>query len=180
MVNQDVLMVSLSFQLPGIEGLGVGFLILRTIAFLSFSCRASLTMPASTRLVLGVEPGAGAVAHVNMRQRGGAAPPTFAGAVHGHGGCMLRLSECVGRGEDNSIGCSKCGVSAVCVAELARMKSRGRDDGCLDQRRSGCDHCQDLTSPDLDKDHVKDNGARFRRRERVQICLQKVESFLNL
>jgi hypothetical protein len=105
MVNQDVLIVSLSFQLPGIEGLGVGFLILRTIAFLSFSCRASLTMPASTRLVLGVEPGAGAVAHVNMRQRGGAAPPTFAGAVRGHGGCILRLSECVGRGEDNSIGC---------------------------------------------------------------------------
>jgi hypothetical protein len=31
----DILMVSLSFQLPAIDGLGTGFLILRVILFLS-------------------------------------------------------------------------------------------------------------------------------------------------
>lgn len=60
-------MVSLSFQLPGIDGLGAGFFILRMIGFLSFSLRASFTMLASTKPVLGVEPGgAGAVPLVNM------------------------------------------------------------------------------------------------------------------
>jgi hypothetical protein len=64
---EDVLIVSLSFQFPGIDGLGVGFLILRTTDFLSFSCKASFTIPASTRLVLWIEPGAGAVAYVSIQ-----------------------------------------------------------------------------------------------------------------
>jgi hypothetical protein len=57
----DILMVSLSFQLPAIEGLGTGFLILSVIFFLSVF-NASLTALVSRSPDLEAAAAGGAVA----------------------------------------------------------------------------------------------------------------------
>lgn len=57
--SQDILMLSLSFQFPGSDGLGTGFLILRTMALSFLSPRPSFRALASTKLMFAVPAGAG-------------------------------------------------------------------------------------------------------------------------